>query len=118
MSATFTEVLPARKSSKRSALNWAPVTDNAFSHVAGVLVIHTDRASVGYTVSEFPTGWTGRGFVLAKVTTGTDPESESYSVFCNPARPAAVSCDCKGHERFLHCKHADAVVSLIANNWL
>jgi len=117
MSTVLTEVLPARKSSKRSAINWRP-TPGDFNPVAGVLTIHTDTASAAYTVTEFPTGWTGRGFTLSKLTEGTDAESESYSVFCNPARPAAASCDCKGHERFDHCKHVDAVVSLIANRWL
>jgi hypothetical protein len=83
-----------------------------------VLVIHTDRASTEYSVTEFPTGWTGRGFTLAKLTAGAGGEVESYSVFCNPARPAAASCDCKGHVRFDHCKHADAVIALLANGWL
>ena len=114
---TFTEVLPVRKASQHSALNWTPVSDD-FSPVAGVLVLHTDTATSGYTVTEFPTGWTGRGFTLRKLPQGSDPTEEAYSVFCNPARPLAASCTCKGHQRFDHCKHADAVASLIENGWL
>jgi hypothetical protein len=113
---TFTEILPERKSSRRSCLKWQPTAGD--TQVAGVLTIHTDRASVAYTVSEFTTGWTGRGFVFAKLTPGTDTTEASYSVFCQPRRPAATSCDCKGHSRFLTCKHADAANALVANGWL
>jgi hypothetical protein len=115
---TLTELLPSRKSSKRSTINWRPVEDNEFSQVAGVLTIHTDRASAAYVVEEFSTGWTGRGFVLKKAAGGTDMENEQYTVYCNPARPAATSCCCKGHQRHLTCKHADSVVALIQYGWL
>ncbi|QJW93116.1 hypothetical protein [Frigoriglobus tundricola] len=116
MSATFTGVLPARKSSKHSAIQWRPVTDD--THVAGVLTIHTDRASVAYTVSEFPTDWPGRGFLLAKETAGTEPESERYSVFCAAAGPWGDTCDCKGFTYKATCKHVDAVRALVGNAWL
>lgn len=115
---TFTEILPARKASSHSALQWLPVDDEAHPQVAGVLTISTDRSRHAYQVSEFPTGWTGRGFTLAKLTTGTDPTAESYSVFCNPSRPAAASCDCRGHQRFDTCKHCDSICALLANGWL
>lgn len=114
---TLTEILPVRKASRHSAIQWRP-TPGDFEPVAGVLTIHTDRASVAYKITEFSTGWTGRGFTLTKLTEGTDSETESYSVYCNPARPAAASCCCKGHERWDSCKHADSVVALIANGWL
>ena len=113
---TFTEVLPARKSSKKSAINWRPVTDDGFT--VGVLTIHTDRASVAYTVSEFSTGWAGRGLTFKKLTTGTDAESESYSVFCATDRPAADTCCCKGFTFKGTCKHADSARALLANGWL
>ena len=115
---TFTERLPERKSSKKSAVNWSPATDNAFSSKAGTLTIHTDRASVMYTVSEFPTDWPGRSIHLAKLTTGTDPESENYSVFCANSGPKADTCDCKGFTYKHTCKHADAVRALVENRWL
>lgn len=115
---TFTEVLPARKSSKHSALNWTPTADGAFSRVAGVVAIHTDRASASYAVSEFACDWPGRSFHLAKLATGTDPESEAYSVFCAARGPAADLCDCKGFTFKGTCKHADAVRALVANGWV
>lgn len=114
---SFTEVLPVRKSSKHSAIEWRP-TGGDFDAVAGVLTVHTDRASVAYTVTEFPTDWRGRGLHLRKLTTGTDPTSESYSVFCAASGPAADVCDCKGFTYKATCKHVDAVRALVANGWL
>lgn len=115
---TYTDVLPARKSSKHSAINWTPAEGD--TQVAGVLVIHTDRASVTYEVSEFATGWRGRGFVLRKVAGGTDGEHEAYDVFCSADGPEADSCCCKGATYTYSgtCKHKDAVRSLVGNSWL
>jgi hypothetical protein len=115
---TFTEVLPERKASKHSAINWTPAEGNDFAPLAGVLVIHTDRASVTYGVAEFPTDFAGRGCTLAKVTTGTDPESESYSVFCGRSPFTGDQCCCKGFTYNRTCKHVDAVRALLANGWL
>ena len=114
---TFTEVLPVRKSSKKSALNWTPITDNDFSHVAGVLVIHTDRTSAAYTVSGFPVSWPGRGYTLAKVA-GEGGAGENYNVFCSDHGEEHDSCCCKGHTYNGTCKHCDAVRALVANGWL
>jgi hypothetical protein len=114
---TFTEILPERKSSKHSALNWTPAGDD-FGPLAGVLTVHTDRATVKYAVAEFPTPWPGRAFHLAKVTAGTDPESESYSVFCSHHGPAGDSCDCRGFTFKATCKHRDAARALLANGWI
>ena len=113
---TFTEVLPERKASKRSAVNWTPAAGGF--PVAGELVVHTDRASVAYAVTEFPTDWPGRGFRLAKLTTGTDPQGESYSVFCARSEPRADVCDCKGFTYKATCKHCDGVRALVAIGWL
>jgi SWIM zinc finger len=117
MPATFTETLPATRSSKHSALNWTPATDDG--PPAGLLAIHTDRASATYEVTEFPTGWDGRGFHLAKLAGGTDAEGESYDVFC--ARNGQDrQCSCKGFAfgRGKNCKHIEALLALIANGWL
>ena len=114
--ATYTEVLPERKASKRSAINWRPVTGDGFA--AGVLTVHTDRASVAYAVSEFSTGWPGRGITFKKLTEGTYATAESYSVFCATAGPAADTCDCKGFTYKATCKHLDSARALLANGWL
>lgn len=111
----YTELLPPTISCKSGAINWRPVTDDGF--VCGVLSIH-GKTSVAYTVSEFATGWAGRGFTLAKLTTGTDPEAESYSVFCANAGSPFDTCDCKGFSYRSNCKHVASVRALLANEWL
>lgn len=115
--ATMTEVLPERKGSRRSALRWQPSADE-FGPAAGLLTIETDRSTTAYRVEEFPTGWAGRGFRLVKVTTGTDAEAESYTVFCSQHGPEADSCECRGCLRWSVCKHKDAVRALVGNLWL
>lgn len=111
--ATFTELLPERKSSKRSVCKFAPSADE-FGPAAGLLTIETDRSTTVYRVEEFPTGWAGRGFRLVKVTGG----DESYDVFCCQHGPAGDSCDCKGMTFAGTCKHADAVRACVGNGWL
>jgi hypothetical protein len=87
----YTEVLPGTKSSANNALQWTPGEVAG----AGLLVVHTARASVCYRVTEFATDW-GRGFHLAKDgTPGSDTTSESYDVLCT-ADPRGRRCDCKG----------------------
>jgi hypothetical protein len=115
MSTTFTEVLPATKSSQHNALNWTPDAMPG----RGVLVVHTARASVCYRVVEFATDW-GRGFRLVKDgTPGTDAESEAYDVLvCHD--PRQHRCDCKGftYGRGKPCKHITAALAVIENGWL
>lgn len=113
----YTEVLPERKASKKSAIRWEPIECPECPQTAGVLSIDTDHASARYVVSEFPTGWDGRGFLLAKLTGGTDTTRESYSCFV--ARNGQdEQCECKGFTRHGTCKHVDAVRALIGNGWL
>lgn len=120
MATTMTEVLPATASSKNNAVRWTPNADDAFSPVAGVLAIDTKRASVSYTVSEFPADMPGRAFLLRKAVTTGDELTDSYTVFCSARGPHADSCDCPGHSygRGRACKHTSAVRALIANAWL
>src|SRR5262245_44575099 len=101
--AFYTERLPERKASKRSAINFTPADAGP-----ATLVIHTDRASVSYTVTEFPVDWDGRGFVLDKDTDGTDTTEEMYCVFVGRNRQDR-RCDCKGFAFAGHCKHTDAL---------
>lgn len=113
----YTEKLPERKASKHSAIQWEPCPDD-FSPRCGRLLIDTDRSRAVYILTEFPTGWRGRGFHLVKVEGGTDQESETYNVFCSADHPSADSCDCKGMTYKRTCKHADACRALIENGWL
>lgn len=112
--ATMTEVLPATKSSDHNALSWTAGERKG----TGSLTVHTARASCCYTVTEFDTDW-GRGFHLAKLTPGSDAESEAYDVLvCRDPRQSR--CDCKGftYGRGKPCKHVAAALALIANGWV
>ena len=114
MNATFTELLPATKSSKHNSFNFTP----AETGPGGFLTIHTGKKSAEYLVVEFGTPWAGRAFHFAKVTTGTDPEAESYDVFVC-VNGQNNSCQCKGF--LFHgttCKHIESAKSLWNEGWL
>ena len=114
---TFTELLPATKSEPHGAITWAPATDNAMSSVAGLLTITGKRCHGSYRVTEFPTGWDGRGFYLEKAETGLECASEGYSVMI--ARNGQDKlCQCKGFTFAGHCKHLSALEALIENGQL
>ncbi len=112
--ATLTEVLPATKSSRHGAIRWTPADDGP---AAGTLTIDTDRARVDYAVTEFPTGWDGRGFHFEKTGAGTDADEAGYDVFVARNRQDRM-CSCKGFTRHGHCKHVSAALALIENGWL
>jgi hypothetical protein len=118
---TFTEVLP---DGGGGAIRWTPADPSdppAAGDLppAGLLRIDQRRASCHYTVTEFPTGWDGRAFHLAKPDgeSGTDPEAGSYDVFVG-RNPADRTCQCKGFERWGRCKHVLACRALIENGWV
>lgn len=115
MPTTFTEVLPAQKSSQQNAINWTPGKNPG----TGLLTVHTARVSVDYLVIEFPTHWGGRAFRMAKTSEGTDWEETGYDVFC--ARNGQDNqCSCKGfsYGRGRPCKHIAAVSALLDNEAL
>ncbi len=113
----FYDVLPIR-GGKRVALEWMPAAED-FTTLAGYCVLTSDRDRTGYSVSEFPVGWNGRGFQFTKVSgTGSDPTQESYSVFCGKGAPDHSQCECQGFLRWGWCKHSDAILTLIANEWI
>jgi hypothetical protein len=115
---TYSEMLPETKSEKRWGVKFHK-SDDAHSPVCGRVVIEAPGKWCEYRLTEFPTGWDGRGFRLDKLAAGTDPESENYDVFVGRNRQD-VRCDCKGftYGRGKPCKHIAAVVALIGNGWL
>lgn len=108
---TLTELLPPTASSPHSALQFT--ASETVPH-AGLLLIDTARARVEYLIVETDAAG-GRAFHLAKVTPGTDAESEEYSVFVGRA---GSSCSCKGfaYGRGKPCKHLLAVAALLDNH--
>ncbi|HEV3436899.1 MAG TPA: SWIM zinc finger family protein [Gemmata sp.] len=116
MPTTYVEVLPAQKSSLQNAIKWTP---SERQPGAGLLEICTTRLSATYFNIEYGTPWDGRAFNLSKVTPGSDPESESYDVFCHRGGQNH-QCSCKGfaYGRGRACKHIEAALALISNNWL
>jgi hypothetical protein len=82
------------------------------------LVIGRGKKAAGYTVVEHQVGRDyghGRGFLLRKLWGGSDGESIAYDVFIDPTPNGRKnSCNCRGFERFGHCKHHDAIADCIA----
>ena len=113
MTATFSELLPATKSSKHNGIRYTPSSRGP----GGLLQIHTARSMVSYLVVEFATPWDGRAFHLAKLVPGTDREAESYDVFvCRHGQNNR--CECKGYLMTSACKHIAAIEALLSNEQL
>lgn len=114
---THTTALPATKSAKHGGqVRFTPTGGDDGPH-AGCLVIDLGRTVTAYLVTEFPTGFPGRGFHLSKLTEGSDAECDSYDVFCGQ-NGQDRSCDCKGFTRWNHCRHEVSVRVCIGNGWL
>ena len=117
----FIDILPARNG-KRFSIEWFPHSDD-YTPLAGYVVIYDAKSRTAYAVTEYPVTW-GRGFQVTKVGgKGTDAAKESYGVECSKAKADERGeyddrCECKGWMRWGHCKHADAVRSLILNGWI
>ena len=110
---TYTDLLPKHEG-PQMVLRWVP----GLIPGCGVAAIEGKRDATTYAVVELPTDWAGRGFRLEKVAGGgTDRAEEAYAVFCS-ADPRQHRCECRGFARWKHCKHVDAVATLVGNGWL
>ena len=108
----YVDTLPATRTVPHAAVRWSPA-ENDYSPVCGLLTIENAKETAEFLVTEFPTGWRGRGFHVAKV--GTD---RAHDVFCSADGPAADSCDCEGCTYTGHCRHLAAIRTLVGNGWL
>lgn len=112
MPTTFTEVLPPTKTEKSAAITWEPA-DEPFAPTSGTLTITGKRTHCCYRVSEFPSDFAGRAFVLEKLLPGSDKNEGHYSVLISES--GARICDCKGHASTGACKHVAALEALLKN---
>lgn len=124
MPATLTEVLPATKTDPHGAVRFTPSDPDLPVLVdglpaAGELEIQGKRNVCRYSVVEFPSGWDGRAFRFVKAggEAGSDPTESAYDVFvCRNGQDCL--CQCKGFQRWGHCRHLAAARALIENGWV
>ena len=106
---TFSEILPAQKSSKHNCIKWTPTTPGQ-----GVITIHTARNTTEYHVQSIPSDFAGKAFILSKLD-----GSERYAVLCG-AKGEHDRCDCAGHcyRPNQPCKHISACRAILDNEFL
>jgi hypothetical protein len=83
--------------------------DRALLHGGELVEIGTGRKTKQYHVTPAPADW-GAAFTLVNRVTG-----EVYDVHFGPD---AVTCSCPGHQWTNGCKHASALVRLVAEGRL
>ena len=74
----------------------------------GIVRITVGKDHADYFPTLIPADF-GRGFKVEKV--GLDCRESAYAVNIDGDKR---TCDCKGHARHGHCKHADGIAALIA----
>jgi hypothetical protein len=77
------------------------------SQAAGVVRIRVGKDEADYFVTELAADF-GRGFKVEKI--GIDAEPTAYHVNLDGDKK---TCECKGHLRHGHCKHADGLAALV-----
>ena len=97
----------ATKPAATRTLRWTPNHDD-YSPTCGALEITQGKNTTVYTVAEFPTGLTGRGFHVTKLG------GEGYACVISCRSPQYDSCECPawtlGRKR---CRHVSAIRKLI-----
>jgi hypothetical protein len=79
----------------------------------GAVKLTCGKLTHAYYVNELPAA-DGRGFELEKIELATALEERTaYHVFLH-ANGQDRHCDCRGHARWGHCKHADGLAALLA----
>lgn len=107
---TFTELLEPTKSEKHGAFIFTTGQQSDYSPHAGVLTIMGSRCYSVFNVEEFPCDH-GRGFMLFKVTPGSDTTESQYSVFVGS--DDVGQCECKGFTAHGRCKHLACIGELL-----
>ena len=106
MNATAT-ARPRQRKPRQKPARFARLVIKPGPDTVGVLRLTVNRKSVDYLLTPIAADW-GRGFRLEKI--GLDFDGSAYHVNIDGDKK---TCDCKGHSRWSHCKHADSVAALI-----
>jgi hypothetical protein len=100
---------PRAKPQRFARLDGKPTVDEP-----AVLTLHVGGDETAYSLRIVSSDF-GEVLRLTKLipTEGGPPElGEVYDVILEDAYTSAPTCTCKGHGRWGHCKHADAVKAL------
>lgn len=81
--------------------------ERRFGYRDGVLALAVGARLTHYRLEPVASDW-GRAFRLTKFPEYGD---DSYTVCLEET--GAATCDCKGHAAYGHCKHADALRTLL-----
>ena len=128
MSTTFIEALPKSRTHEYRGIRWTPAECDG-PPTAGTIEIVQGRRGAVYAFSLFATDWPGVAAMLEKAD-----GSERYAVFVS-TDGGEHRCDCPGfsyaakaradrrHKGTVDpdaaaCKHIDAALALIANDWI
>ena len=99
---SLTTSRPARKASRKPARSL-----RYYDGTPGLLELTVGGVANDYWLCEIQADW-GRSFEIRKPL----PEATVYHVHLDPQ--LGDTCDCQGHLRWGHCKHASAVKTLIS----
>lgn len=96
------------KSCRRPPTRYAAVLRQPDAHSAGLLRITVDGTATLYDLLLLSVDWDSASLAVRLVNRSNH---EVYDVLVQP--DSAPECDCRGHQRWHHCKHADAVSALL-----
>jgi hypothetical protein len=95
---------PARTRPVRTIRLWL----KPFEGNPGLVTIAVGKQQADYFITELPADG-GRGILVEKI--GLDGQEGHYHVHLDGDKKA---CECKGHLRHGHCKHAHGLTALLA----
>ncbi len=71
------------------------------------LTLTVDGETTDYRITEVPSDF-GRGFTLDKLAGDTGAVEDTYTVHLGQP----TECECKGFQRWQHCKHVESLIAL------
>ncbi len=106
---TATQTAPARQRKPRTKpARFVRLCIRPLGRAPGVVRLTVGKESADYYLFAIPADF-GTAFKVVKI--GIDATEGEYAVNIDADKR---TCDCKGHARHGHCKHADGIAALIA----